>query len=140
MKQLITVLFLFVVAKSYSQSLGYEMRTNDRSYIAVGYGHFELRHRTDLDENRFTYRGNVKMDEHFTLSVPIHYKIEKHDPTLEPRFVYKTGNYSVWVQHEFWYDHSDNTAIAVDIADNNIRYRVGWDTSKTVRFRILVKL
>ena len=39
-----------------SQSVGYEMRTNDKSYIAITYKGIELRHRTDDLENRFTYR------------------------------------------------------------------------------------
>ncbi|MFM1912253.1 MAG: hypothetical protein RIR51_91 [Bacteroidota bacterium] len=46
----------------FSQELGYELRTNTKSYLYFGYSGFELRHRTDLKENRITYRYNINLD------------------------------------------------------------------------------
>jgi len=141
MKKLIFLLLLFTAKVSFSQSIGYEMRSNGRSYVMVGYDHFELRHRTDLSENRITYRYNLNFNhDKMCLSVPLHYKIEKNHPTLEPRLVYKMKNCSVWVQQEFDLNELDNLAVAVDVPYKNYRFRAGWDTSKTIRFRFLIKL
>jgi len=141
MKKILLLLLLssttFIVK---AQRIGYEMRTNGKSYLYSDYKNFELRHRTDSKENRITYRQNIKLDNHITLSIPLHYKIENNLPTLEPRFVYKQNNTSVWVQQEFGTDKLYNFAVAVDIKDNNMYYRVGWDSSNTVRFRVLIKI
>lgn len=136
MKKLTTVLLLLVAAKSYSQNLGYEMRTNGKSYLTSSYSGFELRHRTDLQENRFTYRYNIYKENKLYLSVPLHYKIEKNAPTLEPRLIYKFEKFNLWIQQEFWYQQWYNAAIAVDIKKDKMKYRIGWDNSNTVRFRI----
>ena len=142
MKKLITVLLLLVAAKSYSQNLGYEIRTNGRSYLTSSYKGFELRHRTDLQENRFTYRYNLHKENKVYLSVPLHYKIEKNHPTLEPRVICKFNKFNIWIQQEFWYHEIDNLAVAVDITSSNkkMKYRVGWDNSNTVRFRLTVNI
>jgi len=141
MKKILVLLLLssttFIVK---AQRIGYEMRTNGKSYLYSDYKNFELRHKTDSKENRITYRQNIKLDNHITLSIPLHYKIENNLPTLEPRFVYKQNNTSVWVQQEFGTDRLYNFAVAVDIKDNNVYYRVGWDSSNTVRFRVLIKI
>ena len=78
MKHLLIVLLMLFTQSVLSQSVGYEMRTNDKSYIAITYKGIELRHRTDDLENRFTYRHNFwKETSKLYLSVPLHYKIEK---------------------------------------------------------------
>lgn len=142
MKKVLTVLLLFVTIKSYSQNLGYEMRTNGKSYLTSSYRGFELRHRADLQENRFTYRYNLHKERRIYLSVPVHYKVENNHPTLEPRVIIKFNKFNIWVQQEFWYQEVDNLAIAVDIPSSNkkMKYRVGWDNSNTVRFRLTVDL
>jgi len=124
---------------SFSQAVGYEMRTNGKSYMAFAYKGFELRHRTSLDENRFTYRKNFKIDKRIVFSVPLHYKVEKSEPTLEPRLVYKSEKFNVWIQKEFWIDERMNTAIAVDIPYKNYQWRIGWDDSNTFRWRLMYK-
>jgi hypothetical protein len=140
MKKALFILFSLLTVTSYAQNLGYEMRTNGKSYLTTSQSGFELRHRTDLQENRVTYRYNIHKENKLFLSVPLHYKIEKHAPTLEPRLVYHADKYSIWVQQEFWYHEWDNTAVALDISKGNMKYRIGWDTSKTVRFRLTVKI
>ena len=62
MKHVLILLMLFITQSVLSQSVGYEMRTNDKSYIAITYKGFELRHRSDDLENRFTYRHNFWKD------------------------------------------------------------------------------
>lgn len=118
------------------------MRTNGNSYITSSYKGFELRHRTDLQENRVTYRYNIHKENKLYLSVPLHYKIEKHQLTLEPRLTYKLDNCSIWVQQEFWYHEIDNLAVAIDIPSSNgkMKYRAGWDTSNTIRFRLTINI
>jgi len=54
MKHILIVLLMLFTQSVLSQSIGYEMRTNDKSYIAITYKGIELRHRTDDLENRFT--------------------------------------------------------------------------------------
>jgi hypothetical protein len=116
------------------------MRTNDKSYIAITYKGIELRHRTDDLENRFTYRHNFwKETSKLYLSVPLHYKIEKNKPTLEPRLLYKFPKFKLWIQKEFWYNANENGAIAIDYPYKDFTYRVGWDTSNTFRFRLKYK-
>ena len=140
MKHILIPLMLFTQSLL-SQSIGYEMRTNDKSYIAVTYKGFELRHRSDDLENRFTYRHNFwKKTSKLYLSVPLHYKIEKNKPTLEPRLLYKFPKFKLWIQKEFWYNANENGAIAIDYPYKNFTYRVGWDTSNTIRFRLKYKL
>ena len=123
-----------------AQKVGYEMRTNERSYFCASYDHFELRHRTDLKENRVTYRHKTNLTEHFILSIPLHYKIECHIPTLEPRFIYKWDNKALWIQQEFGLNEWYNYAVALDFNKGNYYYRVGWDNSNTYRFRVSIKL
>jgi len=137
---LIGILLLFTNLAFGQNKMGYEMRTNGKSYLAIQHKGFELRHRTDLKENRFTYRHNFKVDKHIDLSVPLHYKVEKEEPTLEPRLVYKFDKFKVWVQKEFNHIRWCNTAIAIDIPKGNVTYRIGWDDSNTFRFRTMIDL
>ena len=128
-----------------SQKIGYELRTNGKSYLTISHkihnkGGLELRHKTDLGENRFTYRHNFKVTDKVVFSVPLHYKREKNEPTWEPRLIYKFEKFKLWVQQEFWFDEIYNLAIATDIPYKNYVYRVGWDTSNTIRFRISIKI
>jgi len=140
MKHILIVLLMLFTQSVLSQSVGYEMRTNDKSYIAVTYKGFELRHRSDDLENRFTYRHNFWKDSSkLYLSVPLHYKIEKDEPTLEPRLIYKFPKFKLWIQKEFWYNSNKNGAIAIDYPYKDFTYRVGWDTSSTFRFRLKYK-
>ena len=116
------------------------MRTNGKSYIAVTFKGFELRHRSDDLENRFTYRHNFwKETSNLYLSIPLHYKIEKNEPTLEPRLLYKFPKFKLWIQKEFWFNSNKNAAIAIDYPYKDFTYRVGWDTSNTFRFRLKYK-
>ena len=141
MKYIFTFLLIIFSTYTYSQSIGYEMRTNNKSYLSVTYKGLELRHRVDDLENRITYRHDFwKETSKLYLSLPLHYKIEKNKPTLEPRLIYKFPKFKLWVQQEFWYDGRDNAAIAIDYPYKNFTYRVGWDTSNTFRFRLKYKL
>jgi hypothetical protein len=142
MKRILTLLLLLVVSPLIvkAQRVGYEMRTNGKSYFYSDYKSFELRHRVDLQENRFTYRHNFNLSPNYVFSVPLHYKIECNTPTLEPRFVYKFDNKCIWVQQEIGVDKLYNLAVALDIKDGNRYYRIGWDNSKTYRFRVLIKI
>ena len=140
MKHLLTVLLILFSQSLLSQSMGYEMRTNGKSYIAVTFKGFELRHRSDDLENRFTYRHNFwKETSNLYLSVPLHYKIEKNEPTLEPRLLYKFPKFKLWIQKEFWFNSNKKAAIAIDYPYKDFTYRVGWDTSNTFRFRLKYK-
>ncbi len=145
MKIIITTLLLILSNFIYSQKLGYELRTNGKSYITISHkihdkGGIELRHKTDLGENRFTYRHNFKVTDNVIFSVPLHYKREKNEPTWEPRLIYKFNKFKLWAQQEFWFDEIYNLAIATDIPYKNYVYRIGWDTSNTIRFRISIKI
>ena len=141
MKYLILLLALLPLTLK-AQKVGYEIRTNERSYLTVSQKVFgnslELRHRFDLKENRVTYRHNFSIldSSKWVLSIPLHYKIESEAPTLEPRLIYNFSKFKLWVQHEFNHKESMNTAIAVDVKINKLYYRIGWDTSNTIRFRI----
>ena len=145
MKIIITTLLLILSNFIYSQKLGYELRTNGKSYITISHkihdkGGIELRHKTDLGENLFTYRHNFKVTDNIIFSVPLHYKREKNEPTWEPRLIYKFNKFKLWAQQEFWFDEIYNLAIATDIPYKNYVYRIGWDTSNTIRFRISIKI
>ena len=146
MKYLLITLSLFCVNLTFAQKLGYELRTNGKSYITISHkihdkGGLELRHKTNLGENRFTYRHNFNLGESpMIFSVPLHYKVEKNEPTWEPRFIYKFEKFKLWAQQEFWFDEIYNLAIATDIPYKNYTYRVGWDTSNTIRFRFSIKI
>ena len=66
LRVLLIVVFALVSLESYSQgAVGYEMRTNGKSYVSFGYKGFELRHRTTLGENRISYRYNIKTKSNF---------------------------------------------------------------------------
>jgi len=146
MARLLTLLLCLVPSLVFSQKLGYELRTNNKSYITISHkihdkGGLELRHKTDLGENRFTYRHNFSLgDTPMIFSVPLHYKVEKDEPTFEPRFIYKFDKFKLWAQQEFWFDELYNLAIATDIPYKQYVYRLGWDTSNTIRFRISIKI
>ncbi len=144
MRILIIFLLLFITKFSYSQAIGYEIRTNSKTYLTLSHKinktSLELRHRFDFQENRVTYRQNFLIGEQpMVFSLPLHYKIEKTQPTFEPRFIYKFEKFNLWVQQEFWFDELYNMAFAVDIPYKNYKYRIGWDNSKTVRFRYSIK-
>ncbi len=140
MKKLLLGVLLMIPLFSKSQSVGYELRTNQKSYVVFGYKNFEIRHRVDLKENRVSYRHNIPIGNNLIFSLPLHYKIEQHSPTLEPRLIYRFPKFRLWVQKEFWIDQPHNAAIAVDIPIKNISYRIGWDDSNTWRFRMMFNL
>jgi hypothetical protein len=141
LKYLILLLTLLPLTLK-AQKVGYEIRANGKSYLTVSQkvlgNSLELRHRSDLKENRVTYRHNLSINDSskWVLSIPLHYKIENKEPTLEPRLIYKFDKFKLWVQYEFNHKESMNTAFAVDVKVGNLYYRIGWDTSNTIRFRI----
>lgn len=122
-----------------AQSIGFEARSNGNSYLSLFYKGFESRHRTRWDENRFTYRLNISVNQRVVVSVPIHHKIEENETTLEPRLIYNFKKYKLWIQKEFWFNEPMNTAFAIDYKKKNITYRLGWDTSNTFRSRLKYK-
>lgn len=131
---------MLVSLSSFSQSIGYEVRTNTKAYIHMNYKQMEFRHRLDNLENRISFRQPINLNKKVILSLPLHYKIEKHQPTLEPRLIYKFPKFKVWIQKEFWFNENDNMAIAIDIPYKNYQYRFGWDDSNTWRMRFLINL
>jgi hypothetical protein len=133
------VLIIITTSTTYSQKIGYEFRTNGKAYLSTSYAGFEIRHRTDKEENRFTYRYKMPVSEKLTLSLPLHYKIEKDQATIEPRLMYKLEKVSLWVQKEFNHEENMNAAFGVDIPVKDFTYRVGWDSSNTVRVRLAKK-
>ena len=142
-----SIFFLLVLChfSTSAQKVGYELRTNTKSYLTISTsihdkGGLELRHRVDLSENRFTYRHNFKIADIFVFSIPLHYKVEPGQPTFEPRIIYKFDTFKLWAQQEFWLDQLYNLAIAADIPYKNFVYRIGWDTSNTIRFRFSIKI
>ena len=154
MRTIILVIFATMLAGTcHAQKVGYEARTNGRSYLTMSLNfkdafkslenspfNVEWRHRVDLMENRVTLRHKLPIGDKFVLSVPLHHKIEKIEPTLEPRFIWKAGkNVNFWTQHEFNHLEQKNTAFATDISVNKFLLRAGWDTSSTFRFRISYK-
>ena len=142
MKKLLLLVLFSITKGLLAQSFAYELRTSNRAYVLAGYKAFELRNRVDLKENRVTYRPNVKFNSHFVLAPGVHYKLEAHIPTLEPRLCYKTEKATFWIQDEFWYHKQYHYCIAVDIpsANKKATYRIGWDNSNTIRFRVTVKI
>ena len=149
----ILMLTMLAVRTCHAQKVGYEARTNGRSYLTMSLNfkdtfkplenspfNVEWRHRVDLMENRVTLRHKLPIGNKFVLSTPLHHKIEKAEPTLEPRFIWKAGkNVNLWVQSERSYKEQKNTAFATDIAVDKFLLRAGWDTSNTWRFRISYK-
>ena len=133
------VLIIITTSTTYSQKIGYEFRTNGKAYLSTSYAGFEIRHRTDKEENRFTYRYKMPVSEKLTLSLPLHYKIEKDQATIEPRLMYKLEKVSLWVQKEFNHEENMNAAFGLDITVKDFTYRVGWDSSNTVRVRLAKK-
>ncbi len=133
------VLIIITTSTTYSQKIGYEFRTNGKAYLSTSYAGFEIRHRTDKEENRFTYRYKMPVSEKLTLSLPLHYKIEKDQATIEPRLMYKLEKVSLWVQKEFNHEENMNAAFGLDIPVKDFTYRVGWDSSNTVRVRLAKK-
>ena len=147
MKKLVFVLLLFT-SITYSQSKGtgqftstssisYEIRTNGNSYLSIAHKGIALRHRSDKLENRITYKRNFFKDSSkLYLSIPLHYKIEKSEPTLKPALIYQFPKLNLLIQKEFWYKSSKNATIAIDYPYKAVTFRVGWDTSDTFRFRL----
>jgi len=133
------VLIIITTSTTYSQKIGYEFRTNGKAYLSTSYAGFEIRHRTDKEENRFTYRYKMPVSEKLTLSLPLHYKIEKDQATIEPRLMYKLERVRGWVQKEFNHEENMNAAFGLDIPVKDFTYRVGWDSSNTVRVRLAKK-
>ena len=43
----------------YGQSIGWEVRTNNKEYLKASIGDFALRHRTDESENRVTFSKKI---------------------------------------------------------------------------------
>ncbi len=138
-KYLILLILIFTTLTAYSQSIGYEVRTNGKSYISTSYAGFDLRHRTDREENRFTYTYKIPVSKKFTFNLPLHYKIEKDQATIEPRLIYQFEKFNLWVQKEFNLEENMNATFAVDIPVKDFTYRVGWDSSNTIRVRLMKK-
>ena len=138
-KYLFLLILLLITSTTYSQKIGYEFRTNGKSYLSTSYAGYEIRHRTDREENRFTYRYKMPVSKKLTLSIPLHYKVEKDQATLEPRLMYKLEKVSLWAQKEFNHEENMNAAFGIDIPVKDFTYRVGWDSSNTVRVRLAKK-
>ena len=138
-KYLLLLILIFITTKTYSQKIGYEFRTNGKAYISSSYAGFEIRHRTDKEENRFTYRYKILVSKKLTLSLPLHYKVEKDQATLEPRLMYKLEKVSLWAQKEFNHEQNMNAAFGIDVPVKDFTYRIGWDSSNTVRVRLSKK-
>jgi len=116
------------------------MRTNGKSYLYLSYQGIILRHRSDKLENRITYKRSFFNDSsNLSLSIPLHYKVEEDQFSLEPALAYQFSKFKLVVQKEFWYKLNDNAAIVLDFPYKDFTYRVGWDTSNTVRFRLNFK-
>jgi len=123
-----------------SPSIGYEVRTNGNTYLSLSYQGLVLRHRSDKLENRISYKRNFFKDySKLYLAVPLHYKIEEDQFSLEPALVYQFPKFRLVVQKEFWYKLNANAAVVLDFPHKDFTYRVGWDTSNTVRFRLNFK-
>ena len=106
----------------------------------IGFKGFELRHRTDEGENRLTYARKFFKDKKVSLKIPIHYKFEKEQPTLEPRVILNLEKFKIWAQKELWIEENYNAAFAIDYPHGDYSFRFGWDTSETFRFGISYKL
>ena len=81
----IVIIFLIVYNNLNAQKIGWEVRTNNKEYLKASIGDFALRHRTDESENRVTFSKSIWKDKKVSLKLPIHYKIEKELPSLQPR-------------------------------------------------------
>ena len=84
---LIIIILLISSFNLNAQSIGWEGRTNGKEYLKIGFKGFELRHRTDESENRVTFSKKIWKDKKVSLKIPVHYKFEKEQPTIEPRIV-----------------------------------------------------
>lgn len=140
MRKLFFILMMLISLSSFSQSVGYETRTNGKSFLQFNYKQLEFRHKTDNLENRITYRHLIYNSHRLQFTIPLHYKIEKDLFTLEPKLVYKTKKFNVWGEKEFSYNTMYNMAMGIDIPYKNYQYRFGWDDSKAFRFRFLINL
>ena len=138
-KYLLLLILIFITTKTYSQKIGYEFRTNGKAYISSSYAGFEIRHRTDKEENRFTYRHKISVSKKLTLSLALHYNVEKDQATVEPRLMYKLEKVSLWAQKEFNHEQNMNAAFGIDVPVKDFTYRIGWDSSNTVRVRLSKK-
>jgi hypothetical protein len=136
---LILLILIFVTTTTYSQKIGYEFRTNGKAYISTSYAGFEIRHRTDKKENRLTYSNKLSVSKKLAFTLPLHYKIEKDQATIEPKLIYQFKKFNLWVQKEFNHKENMNTAFGVDLPVKDFTYRVGWDSSNTIRFRLMKK-
>ncbi len=125
---------------SFGQSISWEGRTNGTEYLKIDFKGFELRHRTDEGENRLTYAIKFFKDKKVSLKIPIHYKFEKEQPTLEPRVILNLEKFKIWAQKELWIEENYNAAFAIDYPHGDYSFRFGWDTSETFRFGISYKL
>ena len=136
---LILLILIFVTTTTYSQKISYEFRTNGKAYISTSYAGFEIRHRTDRKENRLTYSNKLSVSKKLAFTLPLHYKIEKDQATIEPKLIYQFKKFNLWVQKEFNHKENMNTAFGVDLPVKDFTYRVGWDSSNTIRFRLMKK-
>ena len=142
-RRIFSLLIILIFLNFYNlngQSIGWEVRTNNKEYLKVGIGDFALRHRTDESENRVTFSKSIWKDKKVSLKLPIHYKIEKELPSFQPRITYKMSNLKLWAQTEFWFDQSYETAFAIEKPYNKYSFLAGWDTSDTFRFGFSYKL
>lgn len=124
----------------FGQSIGWEVRTNNKEYIKASIGDFALRHRTDESENRVTFSKNFWKDKKISLTIPFHYKIEKKTPSFQPRATYKMTDLKFWVQTEFWFGENYETVFAIEKPYNKFSFFAGWDTSDAFRFGLSYKL
>ena len=136
---LILLILIFVTTTTYSQKIGYEFRTNGKAYISTSYAGFEIRHRTDRKENRLTYSNKLSVSKKLAFTLPLHYKIEKDQATIEPKLIYQLKKFNLWVQKEFNHEENMNAAFGIDLPIKDFTYRVGWDSSSTIRFRLMKK-
>lgn len=137
MKKICLILLMFPIFLFAQSKVGWEMRTNGKSFIHFAYKRLELREKNDLKEIRITYRHPIVLSDNLILSFPLHYKIEKKEYTFEPRLIYKFPKFKLWIQEEFNHIQLFTTAFAVDIPIKDFEYRIGWDSSKTIRFRVM---
>jgi hypothetical protein len=136
---LILLILIFITTTTYSQKIGYEFRTNGKAYISTSYAGFEIRHRTDRKENRLTYSNKLPVSKKLAFTLPLHYKIEKDQATIEPKLIYQLKKFNLWVQKEFNHEENMNAAFGIDLPIKDFTYRVGWDSSSTIRFRLMKK-
>jgi len=143
MRRIFSLLIILIFLNFYNlngQSIGWEVRTNNKEYLKASIGDFALRHRTDESENRVTFSKSVWKDKKVSLKIPIHYKIEKEIPSFQPRISFKMSDIELWAQTEFWIDESYDTAFAIEKSYNKYSFFAGWDTSEAFRFGLSYKL